>query len=1144
MSRTWTQCWMLSLALGAATREAGAQQIVSAERAAEATDTLVLARPVTIQLQQMSLREAVIAVGAAAHVQVAYHRELLDAVTHPVTLQVKNMPLGKALEQLLAGTQLVVVPVQRDIVSIVRGSAAEQKSLGAVAGIVTDATTKRGVADATVSIDGTKVGVRTGNDGGFRIGGLTAGTYRVVVRRIGYQASSIPVTITDDSTRTIFVALVPAATTLTDVVTTATGERRRMEVGNAVGTIKADSVVATTLIRNVSDLLQARVPGVVVANTDGAVGAPSKIRLRGVNSLALNNDPIVIVDGVRLNAQSTVASLQTNVGSPKMIGQLDNPTGGAQVVPLAPSRLDDIDPNTIESIDVLRGPSASSLYGTDAANGVIVIKTKKGRAGAWRLNVTGESGESHIPGSLPDNWVGWGRQNGNQETSACTLATGGITVIGGGCVQDSITHFNPENYGPMSTFGTGTSRSASANLSGGTTALQQFLSARIKSDVGIAKMSEVNQRIIDRYWSVPAPSWMVHPNAEQDVDGSAQTTVNVSPAVDVSLSMNGLYRNVLNGGSGVQAVGPLSGLSPLDTLGYLPSDGQRTQVTSNENRGTLATTANARPWHWLSLTGTAGGDYGLRTDESNLGAQYCTAALIQVRNNSSVCPSGRSIARGETFITTANSSASLSFSPLSWINLRTVAGEQYSHTRFYNLRVGNSDPRFCPLQFGSTLLSPTPTCPPGWQAFSVDESRDEAATAGIYAEETVTAFGMFYTFGVRRDLASAFGSQVTNSPPKFPKINLSYPVSEQSYFPKQPYVTSLRLRLAYGQSGNQASRSAVLNNYVGYDRTSNNGTTSTPVVSVSNLGNVDLKPEKSTEWEGGADVSFLDNERVHVEFTLYRKFTRDMITSIPLTPSLGSYNLFYNLGNVENRGLEVGLTAKLLDTRAINWDLNINGAKNTNKLVHKSPTLPPYGPVQTQFVEGYPLFGFWGVPIVSYTDRNGDGILAQDEVIYGPMEFMGASSPKGTVTYGSTVAILNGALRFSANLYQVIGQTTSLAVNNQFAPRAAVDRTAPLAEQAAFLEAVANDNRYLGASSSVRLNEMSVTYSVPVSFAQRLHAQSFAITIAGRNLALWSNYAGKDPNVDTSGLLGEAAQDDGYGTPQPRLWTLRFNLGL
>jgi len=1106
----------------------------------DVTTRELLARLVTLHLDRVPLQQALKTVAAQAKVVIGYQQEWLGAAAHPVTVNVTKQPLGSVLTQLLAGTQLHVVVTAANAIVLQPDDA--DIANGSITGIVTDAATKQPVVGAAVTVDSGRA-VKTRANGLYVVTDVSAGMHRVTVRLLGYRVASVLVTVHADERAVADIALAASATVLNDVVTTATGDRRRLEVGNAVGTIKADSIVQTTLIRNVSDLLQARVPGVVVQNTSGDVGAPSRIRLRGVNSIALNNDPIIIVDGVRLNTQTTSSSLQTNVGSQRTIGQLqDGNTNSA--TPLAPSRLDDIDPNTIESIDVLRGPSASSLYGTDAANGVIVIKTKKGQVGSWRTSVMGDYGESVVPGTFPEAWLGWGRQDGSQETTSCTLAGGGLTVAGGSCVLDSVTHFNPQNYGPMKTLGTGSNRSLSASLSGGTETLQQFFSARGASIIGMAKMSDISQRTIARYWNVPAPSWMVHPNTEQDLDGTSRTTVNVSPKVDVSLSSSGIYRNVLNSGSGLLRSDAQGVFSAADTLAWFPSDGQRTEATSNVKRGLLATTANARPAGWLALVATGGGDYGLRTDESNLNAKYCTPALVAVNSGGTACPSGRTVSRGETFVTTAHLGANLSFTPWSWLSLRTALGEDYSHIRFYNMQVGNSSVTGCPLAFGTTLLTPSPVCVNNRsQQYAVNESRDESATAGVYLEETITAFGLYYTFGVRRDLASAFGSQVTNSPPKFPKLNLSYPVSDQSYFPKQPYVTSLRIRAAYGQSGNQASQTAVLNNYIMAQSTFSNNPVSVPRIDITSLGNADLRPEKSTEWEGGVDISFLENERIHLEATLYHKFTRNMITSVPLTPSLGYYSLYYNLGDVENRGLEVGATARLFDTRAVSWDVSLNGSKNTNKLVRKAPSLPPYGPTGNSFVEGYPLFGYWGVPVASYHDLNNDGILEPQEIIFGQQRYMGAPYPKGELTYGSTIALWNGAVRVSANIDHIIEQTTKLTLGGANRPRAAVDPTAPLAQQAAYLESASNDG-YIGASSSLRLNEMSASYMLPTSLVRRVHAQSLAVTVAGRNLGLWSSYAGKDPNVDTSNLLGEASQDGGLAIPQPRSWTLRFNLGL
>src|SRR5262249_42206468 len=162
-------------------------------------------------------------------------------------------------------------------------------------------------------------------------------------------------------------------------------------------------------------------------------------------------------------------------------------------------------------------------------------------------------------------------------------------------------------------------------------------------------------------------------------------------------------------------------------------------------------------------------------------------------------------------------------------------------------------------------------------------SRDGAATAGVYVEETIGFFGMYTTWGIRRDASSAFGSETNRKRPQLPKISFSYPLSDKSFFPRQPYVSSLRLRVAYGQSGSQASRLAVLNDFaIDHPVTYTNGSTSSTVQTayLSRLGNPDLKPERTTEWEGGFDMSFLENERVHAEVTLYRKLSRDAIVNV------------------------------------------------------------------------------------------------------------------------------------------------------------------------------------------------------------------------------------------------------------------------
>jgi len=1128
-------------------------QVVATGTRTEAGPT----RTVTVNVENAVLKVVLQDIAQQASLS-PFFGALVENNAKRVTLHVKDVSVIDAFQYVLAGTGIRATIASGRVVFERDGAVSVTAGTGSVMGRVIEDKSGRPVAGASVVIDSMRP-VRTRDNGTFVVSGVAVGAHKVVVRALGYRVMSMPVTVKEDATATISVALTPSATVLNDVVTTATGDRRRLEVGNAIGTINADSVVKTTLIRNVSDLLQARLPGVLVQNTSGMVGAPSKIRIRGINSLVLNNDPIIILDGIRLNAQTSQARNQTNHGDVTMLSGLDQDAG--QRV-LAPSRLDDIDPNTIESIDVLRGPSASSLYGTEAANGVIIIKTKRGHAGPWRATVHGDNGWSNIPGTFGDLWWGFGKIAGNLVYSgACVLAVGGQgTVTGHTCVQDSVRNFNYENDPDMRTFGTGTAQSIGMDLSGGSDALRQFFSLGMQSNVGMAKMSNAQQRLIGRLWNTPAPSWMKRPNTEQNIDGKSNTTFQIAPSADVSLNAQAIYRNDLNGGSGViipTQVG--QGMSPGDTLGIMPSQQQRTRNTSLAKRGVLASSGHFTPWQWLNLTGTTGGDYTLRSDEANIRAQDCTAVLQVVNHGpNSTCRSGRNTRRDETFVKTANVGAQLSFSPLSWVTSRTSLGEQYGHTDFYSLQVGA--PFDCTLAFGSTLLTPAPICPySNENPYTVSESQDQSATAGVYVEESLGLFGLFVTTGIRRDVSSGFGSAVNRTPPNYPKFDLSYPISEQSFFPKQSLVSSLRLRVAYGQSGNAASQSGTLNTYQQQQELFGPSNTPTAIIVMTGLGNRDLKPERGVEWEGGFDLSLFERERVRVGFTMYRKFTRDAINWLPIASSygLGTGTLMYaNLGDVENRGLEATVDVRPIDSRLLTWNLTINGTKNTSKLVHKAQTLRADGQGDTRNVEGYPLFGYWGIPVASYADANHNGILEPQEVMFGPSKYLGSAAPRGELTYANSIGLFNGTLHVGANFDQVLGQVTVRYIDSDGGrPRAAVDPTAPLAEQAGWIQAVVNFSdghggntqgaEYFSEASTLRFNELSVAYDVPAKLVQRLlHGRALQVTVAARNLALWTNYVGKDPNVSTQASVDEFSFDFGTGVSQPRNVTLRFNLSL
>ena len=244
-----------------------------------------------------------------------------------------------------------------------------QQGTSIVTGTVTDARSKQPVPGASVTIVGTTFGAQTGPDGRYRIGGVPNGSPVLSARRIGYATQRHTVTASGAPVMRRTSISVPAAAMLDEVVVTGTagGELRR-SIGNAVATIDADDAMSKSASQSVSSLIGARAPGVIVAPSTGRLGAGPSIQIRGRNSIGLDNSPLLFVDGVRVNNATTAGP----VAPPgRLGGQASNVSG----------RLNDISPEDIESIEIIKGPAAATIYGTEAANGVIQIITKKGSAG-------------------------------------------------------------------------------------------------------------------------------------------------------------------------------------------------------------------------------------------------------------------------------------------------------------------------------------------------------------------------------------------------------------------------------------------------------------------------------------------------------------------------------------------------------------------------------------------------------------------------------------------------------------------------------------------------------------------------------------------------------------------------------------------
>jgi hypothetical protein len=261
-----------------------------------------LARTVTLRLDRVPLDRALAAVASAAHVVLSYSPSQVPE-GKLVSLAADRMPVGAALDVLLSGTGMVV-----DVSSDGRirlwpragnARAGVQQGTATITGHVTDGALKTPLSEVSVRVEGTALRTTANADGKYTITGVVPGTYRITARRVGYQALTKEITIAGDQAATLDFALVAAPTRLDEVVTTAVGEQRRYEVGTDISTINADSIAPTAPITSLTDLISARAPGVTVLETSGMTGSGEAIRIEGLTSLVLQNDPILIVDGVR-----------------------------------------------------------------------------------------------------------------------------------------------------------------------------------------------------------------------------------------------------------------------------------------------------------------------------------------------------------------------------------------------------------------------------------------------------------------------------------------------------------------------------------------------------------------------------------------------------------------------------------------------------------------------------------------------------------------------------------------------------------------------------------------------------------------------------------------------------------------------------
>jgi TonB-linked SusC/RagA family outer membrane protein len=1007
------------------------------------------------------------------------------------------------------------------------------------------------LGDTRVFLVGTSLATTTNSEGRYTLRGVPTGAVEVRVIHVGFQEQKKAVTVAAGGTATLDFSMVAAVVKLQEVVTTATGQQRKVELGHSITTLgDIGQNVETKPVTNLADLMVAKAPGVSVLPGNMTGSAPV-IRIRGTNSLSLNNEPIYVVDGVRISSNS--------IG----LG-----TGGT-----SSSYLSTLNPEEIEDIEIVKGPSAATLYGTDAANGVVVITTKKGRAGATQWTWHAEGGAVQDRNDYPTQYANWGHCVGSACTAAelsspvrCVL----VTISGGirpnaSCVQDSVTSYNLLKTAGVTPISTGHRDQYGGQMSGGSDQVRFFVSGDLENEIGPLKMPSFGVAYFDSVHTKVRDEWL-YPEALQRNSFRANVNAALSPKFDLAANagfgitssrlpqvdnntFSYLYNAFQNPGFVPKAgLDGRLGYSNIGGLGedkhgygfYTPAQLFQRLQSQQIQRTTASVDGQWRPFTWMQNQGNVGFDLADRTRLS-----LCRFAECPASGTTRLGSSTTGNFNDRNF--SAKVLSTSSWSPRADFNFKTTFGADY-----VNLEGDNS------RAIGSQL-------PPGAQSPDQAAVQTVAAslptavkTLGLYAQELI-AFNdrMFLTIAARTDQNSAFGTSFQRV--VYPKASLSWSISDESYFPAIPKLNSLRLRAAYGASGVQPGPTAALQTFDAQTinlATSSTGTsgTDTPGLLASALGNPNLKPERSAEYELGFDSRLVDN-KVVLDFTYYNKKTTDALVDKPIAASSGASQLTVqqNIGSVQNTGVEATLTTTLLDRRQLGWDMTIAASHNSNKIVslgydatgNPNPTI---GTGATRDSLGLPANARFFRPF-TYSDANNDGIITKDEVTVLPGDvYAGYSQPRDIISVSNGFDLLNRKLHLNM-LVDYKGGATLLNATTRFYCQQTLtcyDEThkeTSLYNQARLVAVrYSNPNTqygYLESGQFWRLREVSSTLTLPNKVAGQLRARDASLTFSARNLHIWTNYTGTDPEANYA--TGDI-QTDFSTTAPPTYFTLRLNL--
>jgi TonB-linked SusC/RagA family outer membrane protein len=947
---------------------------------------------------------------------------------------------------------------------------------GSVGGVVLSAETRAPLPDAQIEIVGTGRSVISRTNGRFLLLNVPGQQVTLRVTLLGYRTLERIVRVGD---RNLELVLEPTALELDAVVVTGTaGAQRVRALGNAVGRVEASVLQEITAPANVRELIGARVPGVNLVNAEGAIGSGSPTAIRGVGSLSLSHEPLYYVDGIRVDSDPS----DTGVG--------DNYGNGA-------NRINDLNPEDIESIEIIKGPAATTLYGTEASNGVIHIITKRGRNQAPQWDFRLEQGVSYLPNPeklFPEVWA---REDDQ-------------------LISMNIVRNEREN-GPGPVFRTGRNQAYGMSVRGGTDDVRYYLSGDWARREGV----------VDYNW-------------QNKLNLRSNLTFVLGEQLDLQFNLGTVRMRTETSGPQPITTGIIWG-SPLlrntGSRGFItppPEAYHQYENIEQYDRLTYSVQLQHRPVSWLNHRLTVGGDYGFRR-----GHTLVERTPDQPGPWGADSQGAKDVGETRNTLATVDYAATAGFDVTPDIRLETTVGGTFTR-RQEEESTASGD--IFPVPGLETVSSAT-------QRTATEDYVEERTLGAFFQQQIGYKNRFFLTAGVRGDDHSAFGKNFDFV--VYPKLMVSWVAGEESFLRDLDFLSTLKLRAAWGQAGQQPSTFAAVRLY-----SPSSGPGGAPTVTPSNIGNPDLEPEKGEELEIGFDASFFD-DRLGLEFTWYGQRTKQALIEAPVKPSRGFPGTqMLNIGEVSNRGIEVALNATPIRRENVSWNLTFSLGTNENEIVSLGGIDIPPSSFSTEQVEGFPINSIFMLRVVNAKyDPSGELV----DVMCDGGRGRAGREPGGepvpcsaapTVYWGSPIPTWQGSVSTTLTLWGNVrlyaladfrgGHTYvngDVAASHVFFTNSRCINERPICDPE--LAAYASMGQWMQTGTMdngfAKLRTVSASYTLPSSMTSRFGASRATLTLAAQNLfRLWTASEGKyghkviDPEVGKHTTVLDTYNQEGW----------------